>query len=97
MEPANLMMSISYLDQCPAPCLITETTMTVKSEGSTSKQGATFIHLQFNTEVVKSRNVLNYNLYNFLIDVGSSLGLWLGLSVLSFADALAHISMRVRG
>ena len=37
--------------------------------------------LSFNEEVVHRQKYLAYGFYEFIIDIGSSLGLWLGLSV----------------
>ena len=38
--------------------------------------------ITFNPKVSVNEKVLNYSIFQFIIDVGSSLGLWLGLSVL---------------
>ena len=44
--------------------------------------------LLFNSEVVFKKRVVVYDLFNFVVDVGSSLGLWLGLSMLNISDAV---------
>ena len=38
--------------------------------------------ITFNPKVSVNEKVLNYSIFQFIIDVGSSLGLWLGLSIL---------------
>ena len=43
-------------------------------------------HINFNQKVTVTKKVPNYNMFNYIIDVGSSLGLWLGLSILSLYD-----------
>ena len=45
-----------------------------------------YIKLSFNPNVQYSGKMLTYNYSSFLIDVGSSLGLWFGLSVLGLTD-----------
>ena len=46
------------------------------------------VDLLFNKNVVFKKKVLTYDIFNFVVDVGSSLGLWLGLSILNITDAL---------
>ena len=46
--------------------------------------------VKFTQKVVITQTSANYNLFQFLIDVGSSLGLWLGLSVLGFHDLVVR-------
>ncbi len=46
----------------------------------------TEVNIAFNTEAEVNEKVYNYSFYQFLVDVGSALGLWLGLSVLSIYD-----------
>ena len=48
---------------------------------------SSFVKIEFNPKVTKYIKLSNYNMYNYLVDVGSSLGLWLGLSVLTLYDA----------
>ena len=44
------------------------------------------LNFSFGEEVVHRQKYLAYGSYEFLIDVGSSLGLWLGLSVFGIVD-----------
>ena len=46
----------------------------------------TFVHLTYGELVMHRQRYLAYGFYEFLIDVGSSLGLWLGLSVFGIVD-----------
>ena len=39
-------------------------------------------HISFHPKVLVTERVANYDMFKYIIDVGSSLGLWLGLSVL---------------
>ena len=45
-----------------------------------------YLILKFKDSVRLEKKVVVYTLFNFVIDVGSSLGLWLGLSALSIID-----------
>ena len=40
--------------------------------------------------------VFNYNSFQFVIDVGSSLGLWLGLSALGIYDLLIDVLIFIK-
>ena len=42
--------------------------------------------ISFNQKVTVTERVPNYDMFKYIIDVGSSLGLWLGLSVLGLHD-----------
>ena len=44
--------------------------------------------ISFDPKVAVTEKVANYDMFKYIIDVGSSLGLWLGLSVLSVHDLL---------
>ncbi len=47
--------------------------------------------ITFDQHVHVTEKVPNYSLFNFIIDVGSSLGLWLGLSVLGMHDLVVVV------
>ena len=46
----------------------------------------THLHLKFKKMVRVERKIVVYTWFNFIIDVGSSLGLWLGLSALGITE-----------
>ena len=48
------------------------------------------IFLLFQNEQVIEK-VANYYMFDFIIDVGSSMGLWLGLSVFGLYDLAANV------
>jgi hypothetical protein len=53
-------------------------------------------HIVFNQEVKVHEKVFNYSFFHFIIDVGSSLGLWLGLSALGIYDIIVQAKENVR-
>ena len=63
---------------------------------STSPWKWPFLYFTFGEEVVHRQKVLAYGSYEFLIDVGSSLGLWLGLSVFGITDLGVDLVLYVR-
>ena len=48
--------------------------------------GKSYASITFHPKVVVTERVPNYSMFQYIIDVGSSLGLWLGLSVLGLHD-----------
>ena len=74
---------------CKKPCLATESHVQLRGKNKPDHpRGATMakVNLNFKEEVPKTFKMINYTPYDFLIDAGSSLGLWLGLSVFSLTD-----------
>ena len=63
------------------------TTVTVQEgEKFEQEQDQQEIQITFNDRVKVTETVFNYSPFQFIIDVGSSVGLWLGLSVLGLYD-----------
>ncbi len=79
---------------CKTPCIYQRYLVT---EGDTTQSytNQTFIMLEFNSEVVKYTKLPNYDLFSFLVDIGGSLGLWLGFSALSIFDLLVDGGKRI--
>ena len=75
-------------DNCTDPCLTTTIDVQLHSTGKPDHPMKTYarVNLRFKKEVEKRYRVISYDFYNFLIDIGSSLGLWLGISVFSLTD-----------
>ncbi len=65
-----------------------ETTYVVNERDSLDSnfRGEAFIN--FNQKVEVKERLPNYDMFKYIIDVGSSLGLWLGLSILSLYDLI---------
>ena len=71
----------TFADLCPKPCTEMKYHARIRTSGPDRN-----IKLSFNPIVQYSGKMLTYNFSSFLIDVGSSLGLWFGLSVLGLTD-----------
>ena len=53
------------------------------------RMDTTNLKLTFRPEVQYRSKVLAYGFFDFLVDIGGALGLWLGLSVYGLAEAFA--------
>ena len=71
--------------KCKNPCKKMTNTLSVISE-SVEYELYTNIEFRFKKTVRVEKKVIVYTWFNFIIDVGSSLGLWLGLSALGILD-----------
>ena len=69
--------------KCKNPCKKMTNTLTLVDN---SRAGFTTLELRFKKTVRVEKKVVVYTWFNFIIDVGSSLGLWLGLSALGITD-----------
>ena len=52
------------------------------------------VHINFDQTVLCTEKKFNYDLFKFVVDIGSNLGLWLGLSVLGLYD-LADVTIQL--
>jgi hypothetical protein len=77
-------------DRCIKPCTVTTTTVylneKVKKGKDTNKYAGSTLSLKINPMVVHKTKILAYRFSDFLTDMGSSLGLWFGLSVFGITD-----------
>ena len=55
------------------------------------------VQLKFNQEVKFIKKVEYYSFLQFLVDVGSSLGLWLGLSIIGLTDLGIQLADKTKG
>ena len=83
---------------CKPPCTVTNTYINLrdKEDSFDDEYNPFSLSLTFNTDVRLTRKILAYGPYEFLIDVGSSLGLWLGLSVLGLNDLALELIVYIR-
>ena len=68
---------------CKNPCKKMTNWVSLTAEGIGF---STSLRIRFDKMVKIKKKVVVYTLFNFIIDVGSSLGLWLGLSALGITD-----------
>ena len=69
---------------CKNPCK--KMTNLISLRADYTDIGTTALHFRFKKNVKVEKKIVSYTGFNFIIDVGSSLGLWLGLSALGITD-----------
>ena len=86
----QMMKDFSAKYNCTKPCTVTKLNIFVNGKEDNSDQNsnqrAAFLNLKFDNLVVKRTKQISYRFSDFLIDLGSSLGLCFGLSVFGITD-----------
>ena len=72
-------------EKCKRPCVVMTNHARLKGRGAT-KFGISGAYLEFSPKVSMKSKVKAYDTFQFIIDVGSSLGLWIGLSALGLME-----------
>jgi hypothetical protein len=60
--------------------------VSLRDQTPSSMSNASTIVITFNPNVKVSKEEPSYNWFNFIVDVGSSFGTWVGISVISLID-----------
>ena len=79
------MESYPAREKCTKPCTVTQSNSFLK-EKTLDNGERTNLKFRFAKQVIYKTKILGYGFSNFLIDLGSSLGLWFGLSVFGITD-----------
>ena len=77
--------------RCRKFCSSTKATVLVREKLLKKLKTKPKIYIAFNTNVKVTEKIFSYGPFQFIIDVGSSVGLWLGLSVLGFYDLTVQL------
>ena len=91
-EVFNTLESISYMvdypamKRCTKPCTVTRSNVLFVGKKMNDHESNSTLRLRFDNIVVHRTKMLAYGFSDFLIDLGSSLGLWFGLSVFGITD-----------
>ena len=72
--------------KCKKPCMKMTNKISLRAENDLEYPKYAELILKFRKEVIVKKQVVVYTWFNFIVDVGSSLGLWLGLSALGITD-----------
>ena len=75
--------------KCKLPCIKMANKVYLKAENKpklNENHNVAYLIINFKDTVKIEQKVVVYTFFNFIIDVGSSLGLWLGLSALGITD-----------
>ena len=83
-------MESAYIQKkCPVACTVTRSEVRPGFTKAPSLSRGTW--LMFDDRVLVSENVISYNFSDFLIDLGSSVGLWFGISVIGLTDVFLEL------
>ena len=80
---------------CPFPCTAMFSHATFKHTGIGDFQ-TNFVNLNLDDSIEEEKIIPAYDLAALLVEVGSSLGLWLGLSVVGVFDILVLVTLRIQ-
>ena len=83
----DMFSNTRFEEECQQSCKETKYVVNLKGEKSISLN-LSYAYVNFNQKVVVTEKVPNYDLFKYIIDVGSSMGLWLGLSVFGLYDLI---------
>ena len=81
---------------CLKPCTEVHSTSTAVLETSTPHAGLQGIGLYFNQNSDLTEEMLAYGFFDLLVAIGSSLGLWIGLSVIGIFDLTVAVGEKGR-
>ena len=90
-EPYETALKILNMDnyaakrRCMKPCTFTRSNILSNGYYEDEYNGAA-LKITFDDLVIKHTKVINYDFSDYLVDMGSSLGLWFGLSVFGILD-----------
>ena len=82
--------------KCPLPCKILSVKSTFLQTEELPEGDANYFILFFSNDVQVRRIVLAYGLDDLLVEVGSCLGLWLGLSVVGIYDIITLLLVQMK-
>ena len=81
-----------YSKSCPRPCKHISVQVTKENTFNTNNQD--FIELHVASKLKILRHVSNYDGFDLIVEVGSSLGLWIGLSALGIFDIFLEYTLK---
>ena len=88
-------MDLSKIKPCLPPCVTVNLDLIDVSYIQSVTNKAT-MRLHFENEVTVYTDVYAYDMFSLVVDLGSALGLWLGLSALSVLDTLVDIMYAIK-
>ncbi len=75
--------------ECKTPCVSMK--IKLKQISRRTNEAGSSVAFETAEEVVVTTDVFAYDIFNLIVDMGSALGLWLGLSALSIFDSIIWI------
>jgi hypothetical protein len=76
--------------QCLKPCKQQRISVSLRDQAPSNVANSSTIVITFNSNVKVSKEEPSYNWFNFIVDVGSSLGTWVGISAVTLIDFVVN-------
>jgi hypothetical protein len=73
-------------NKCHKPCKQQRISVSLRDQTPMSMSNSSFISIFFNPKVKVLKEEPSYNWFNFIVDMGSSLGTWVGISAITLID-----------
>ena len=83
-------------EKCRPPCTIVSVKSTYLQKAESKERTSNVFVLYLSNDVSVRRIVLAYGLDDLLVEMGSCLGLWLGLSVVGIFDIVVLVLFRMK-
>ena len=80
---------------CPKPCIEVRI-QCQKTYIESSYLDYSYMYVYFESSTKVTKHILAYGLFEMVVDIGSSLGLWIGLSALGIFDLLLDVAVAVK-
>ena len=71
---------------CTKPCTVTRSIVRAGSTKKLRGKASPGARLLIDETILYSKDIIGYDFTNFLVDMGSSIGLWFGLSIMSLSE-----------
>ena len=85
-NPYIMMGETDAQKQCQKPCKQQKIIVSLRDQTPSSGSYTSMVVINFNTNVKVSKEEPSYNWFNFIVDVGSSFGTWVGISAITLID-----------
>ena len=85
-EKVKMSDMLSHTSTCLRPCVELKAKSTLKTREVAPAKDLSAIFFNFKKTVTVIRNTKAYGIFDLIVEIGSSLGLWLGLSALGVFD-----------
>ncbi len=89
-------LEFSIFKKCLPPCQLMNLDLDLRDRYMNNPDEA-YLQINFKKEVLITTDVYSYDMFSLIVDLGSALGLWLGLSALSIFDFLLDFSQDAKG
>ena len=86
VTPIIMLLETKAQKQCQKPCKQQRISVSLRDQTPSNMSRSSTISMYFNPNVKMSKEEPSYNWFNFIVDVGSSLGTWIGISAITLID-----------